>query len=131
MLKTLWVSLSVKTKLFILYIVHIHIKHHDATSPFYKTKHIVTVITQPIVPSHQSNTILLQFGHCNQLCCVQLGLYNHNHAVDVVHTVILVVITIRPQKKLIITMTIISLLETPHTQRGMHEQHQAIVTNAN
>jgi hypothetical protein len=37
-------------------------KHHDATSPFYKTKHTVTVITQPIVLSHQSNTILLRFS---------------------------------------------------------------------
>jgi hypothetical protein len=37
-------------------------KHYDAISPFNKIKHTVTVITQSIVLSHQSNTILLQFS---------------------------------------------------------------------
>jgi len=51
---------------------------------------------------------------------------NHKHAMDVVHTVILVAITIRPKNKLTFIMT-----ETPHTQHGMHKKHQEFVTNAN
>jgi hypothetical protein len=65
------------------------------------------------------------------LCTTQLiQSDNHKHAVDVVHTVILVAITIRPQKKLTVTMTIISLYRNTTHTCGMHEQHQAIVTNA-
>jgi hypothetical protein len=51
-------------------------KHHDAKSPFYKIKHTVTIITQHIMLIHQSNIIFLRFSRCNQLRCVQLGLYN-------------------------------------------------------
>jgi hypothetical protein len=103
-------------------------KHHDATFPLNKNKHTVTTIIQPIVVSHQFNTILLRFSHTVIDYTVYTWLIqsdNHKYAVDVVHTIFLVAITNRPQKKLTIIMT-----ETPHTQRRMHEQHQAFVTNA-
>ena len=103
-------------------------KHHDATFAFYKTKDTVTTITQPIVLSHQSNTIFLRFSQTVIDDVVYTHLIqsdNHKHAVDVIHTVFLFAITNRPQKKLTVIMT-----KTPHTQRGMREQHQAFVTNA-
>jgi len=79
------------------------------------------------VLSHQSNTILLRFSQTVINYVVYTRLIqseNHKHAVNVVNTVFLVAITIRPQKKLTFIMT-----ETPHTQRSMPEQHQAFVTN--
>jgi hypothetical protein len=103
-------------------------KHHDATFTLYKTKHTVMTITQPIILSHQSNMILLRFSQSLINYAVYTRLIqseNHKHAVDIIHTVFLVAITIRPQKKIIVIMT-----ETPHTQRDMCEQHQEFVTNA-
>jgi hypothetical protein len=128
MLKTLWVSPSVKPKPSMLYTVCSHqntmMQHFHFTKPNTQSQ----AITQPSVLSHQSNTIFLRFSqtiidYVVYTRLIQLG--NHKHVVDVVHTVFLVVITIRPQKKLIVIMT-----KTPHTQRSMREKHQSFVTNA-